>query len=97
MVQFRGWNEVLAFPLAIYEDVFSVSGHCAHNLKSAYVNSTQKSSNSKVNASDDPSIRNGWHNIGHCMPNELRRYQSNTTLFNYSFYGWSGLGGGWFW
>ena len=32
-VTVKGWNELLALPLIAFPDVFSVSGHCAHNLK----------------------------------------------------------------
>ena len=62
-VKVNGWNEMLTIPLVIYDDVFSVSGNCAHNLKSPYVNS------SATNAST--AAYNGWHNIGHCMEKDL--------------------------
>lgn len=83
-----GWNELLIIPAVIRDDVFSVSGHCAHNLKnmetsgSAAVNSTA-TSGAASNTSDvsampeatthSSSLYNGWHNVGHCMSNELHQ------------------------
>lgn len=82
MVLEKGWNEILALPAVAFEDVFSVSGHCAHNLRNP-PNFTSAS----ASATDSP--LNGWHNIGHCMPNDLKRYK-NYTSTSFKFYDYFG-------
>jgi hypothetical protein len=61
-------------PLVVFEDMFSVSGNCAHNLKTPFPSpQTETATQPATNATIAPvTPANGWHNIGHCLAADLQ-------------------------
>lgn len=100
VVKTMGWNELLVLPMVAFDDVFSVSGHCAHNLKSPLADPnhtapiTTTSQQSLTTFQETMAEVNGWHNIGHCMSSELKKAKditgSSSQVSNFSFHGMAG-------